>query len=441
MSVLETYYRLPSDLLPQERPGWASAEAVVAAVNAIKAVSAERPSSSTTNAASTEQLLERCPNRAAGPYGLPCAVDALVDDLRLERYHARDTPPDSRFAMMIKAVYYLVRPLMPVGIRKPLQRTWLKGWESIPFPVWPVDTTVEAVLSVALKSVLKERGGELPFIWFWPDGRDACAIMTHDVETADGRDFCGAVMDLEKPFGITSAFEIVPEERYEVPEEFLSSIRAGGCEVCVHDLNHDGRLFSQESIVLERSKRINEHADRFGAVGFRSAVMYRNVDWFKYFTFKYDMSMPNVGHLDPQRGGCCTVMPYRIGDLLELPLTTVQDYPLFHNLERYDTTLWSEQIEIILQQHGLISFIVHPDYIVPKRAQTVYQQLLAALSQLRDDRNVWIALPRDVYSWWTEREQMRLVRNGDAWRIEGDGGERATIACLRLEGGRLAIAR
>ena len=52
------------------------------------------------------------------------------------------------------------------------------------------------------------------------------------------------------------------------------------------------------------------------------------------------MSVPNVAHLEPQRGGCCTVMPYFVGDVLELPLTTIQDYSLFHILGDYSTTLW-----------------------------------------------------------------------------------------------------
>ena len=30
--------------------------------------------------------------------------------------------------------------------------------------------------------------------------------------------------------------------------------------------------------------------------------------------FSFDMSIPNVAHLDPQRGGCCTIMPYFIGN-------------------------------------------------------------------------------------------------------------------------------
>ena len=47
--------------------------------------------------------------------------------------------------------------------------------------------------------------------------------------------------------------------------------------------------------------------------------MYRNQEWYDVFEFSYDMSVPNVAHLEPMRGGCCTVMPYFIGKIVELP--------------------------------------------------------------------------------------------------------------------------
>jgi hypothetical protein len=442
MTIFESYYRLPGELFPGETPGSASPEAVFAVTDAIKVLYAGRKAGTSAPQALAGWVEERL-HSTEGPLVFPCSIDALIDDLRLERYHVRAHPPDGRMSMksLIKSVYYLVRPLLPVAVRKHLQRFMLKDWQGIAFPEWPVDTTVETILAVAVTAALREHAGDIPFIWFWPDGHDACAIMTHDVETAAGRDFCGTLMDMEERVGITSSFEVVPERRYEVTETYLSSIRARGCEICLHGLNHDGRLFSTKEILIERAKKINEYAVRFGAIGFRSPVMYRNVDWFKYFDFKYDMSMPNVAHLDPQRGGCCSVMPYSVGDLLELPLTTTQDYPLFHNLERYDMALWNQQIEVILQKHGLISFIMHPDYTVPLRAQDLYRQLLGHLAELRDVRNVWIPLPREVYAWWTERNGMRLVREAGRWRIEGKGKERASIAWLHLEGGSLVYRR
>ena len=69
--------------------------------------------------------------------------------------------------------------------------------------------------------------------------------MTHDVETTAGRDFCESLMTLNESFGIAASFQIIPEERYEVSQKFLDSIRSRGFEVNVQDLNHDGRLVPQ----------------------------------------------------------------------------------------------------------------------------------------------------------------------------------------------------
>jgi hypothetical protein len=134
-------------------------------------------------------------------------------------------------------------------------------------------------------------------------------------------------------------------------------------------------------------------------------------------------------------------MPYSIGGIVELPTTTIQDYALFHNIGRRDMTIWEQQIQLILKKHGLISFIIHPDYTVPRWAQALYGTLLERLARLRDVDNVWIPLPREVYQWWTERASMRLVRTGNSWRIEGEGKERASIAWMRLDGDELRFTR
>ena len=56
-------------------------------------------------------------------------------------------------------------------------------------------------------------------------------------------------------------------------------------------------------------------------------------------------------------------MPYFVGKILELPLTTIQDYSLFHILGDYSINLWKQQIDIIREKNGLASFITHPDYL------------------------------------------------------------------------------
>ena len=268
-------------------------------------------------------------------------------------------------AATAQRLYYQLRPLMGVAVRKHLQRVRLSGWDKIAFPRWPVDRSVDALMETALTLLLKtQRQSSIPFIWFWPDQASACAMMTHDVEGQAGIDFCDQLMDIDDSFGIKSAFQLIPEGREEVWRRTAAKMRGRGFEVNLHDLNHDGRLFADKDTFLRQAKRINDYTREFGCDGFRSGAMYREQGWFDAFEFSYDMSVPNAAHLEPQRGGCCTVMPYFVGNILELPLTTTQDYSLFHILDDYSTTLWKEQIRVISQHHGLISVIAHPDYLI-----------------------------------------------------------------------------
>lgn len=247
------------------------------------------------------------------------------------------------------------------------------------------------------------------------------------------------LMDMDDACGIKACFEVVPEQRYDVPHAFLDSITKRGFEVAVHDLNHDGRLYKSREQFVERVAKINSYRCQWGVDGFRAAVLYRRQEWFSDLEFSYDMSVPNVAHLDPQRGGCCTVMPYFVGNLLELPVTATQDYTLFHILQDYGTDLCKSQIELIMEKHGLLSFIVHPDYATTGRESKIYEWLLSRLAELRRERGVWIATPGEVNRWWRQRAEMRIVEDQAGVRIEGRGSERAWIAYANEVDGRLAV--
>jgi hypothetical protein len=289
-------------------------------------------------------------------------------------------------------------------------------------------------MALAVKQTAQKR---VPFIWFWPDGARACAVLTHDVETLAGRDYCANLMDLDESFGFKASFQFVPEVRYPMSDVLLQSVRDRGFEVCVQDLNHDGQLYRDEDQFRTRAKKINSYGKAWRAAGFRAGVLYRRQEWYDALEFDYDMSIPNVGRLDPQRGGCCTVMPYFIGNIVELPVTMTQDYSLFHVLGDYGIELWKKQIDAILEQQGFMNFIVHPDYIQGTKEQDTIKRLLSHLSSVRAEQGLWTPTPGEAAKWWRQRSKMSIVEDSGTLRVRGEGSERARIVYACVEAGRV----
>ncbi len=377
----------------------------------------------------------RVPTTSAGD-PLPYDPDEVVDLLRTEAYIENALPDlnGTDAKALVRRAYYFVRPLLSTNVRKIAQRRALAGWDSIPQPQWPVDTTVEEIHRQALASAMVANGvTRVPVIWYWPEGYNGAVIMTHDVEEAAGLAFSPEMARLDQSFGFPSSFQIVPEVRYDIDGLVLDKIRDLDCEIGLHGLNHDGRLFSSYDVFSKRQPKIADYARRFDAVGFRSPVMYRNPEWISELDISYDMSFPNVGHLDPQLGGCCTVFPYFLGDVVELPTTCTQDYSLFNILNRFDLDLWITQLEIIEAEHGLANFIVHPDYVTDGKGLEAYKALLAELDRRCTEKNLWKAAPADLADWWRKRNNLELEEIDGEWRITGDGAERAQIAWATLE--------
>jgi hypothetical protein len=371
---------------------------------------------------------------------LPFDPSAVIENLRRERYEGSLAPNLDRFVSQdwMLVSYYSLRGILPVALRRKLQQIYLSGWKDRPFPAWPVDFTVDTLHEKLLRLSMEAGGSRrIPFIWFWPGGASNCLILTHDVETSAGRDFTSQLIDLDESYGFRASFQVVPESRYQVPNTYVENIRNRRCEFNVHDLNHDGLLYRDRDDFLRRAKKINEYCRLYEARGFRAGSMYRNLDWYEAYEFSYDMSMPNVAHLEPKRGGCCTVFPFFVGNILEIPLTTSEDYSVFHILKEDSTALWRKQLELIRQRNGLMSVLAHPDYLVSSRTRKLYESLLDHLRELVSGGKIWAALPGEVDQWWRARSKMNLIQKDGEWVIEGPEKERARIGFAALDGDRL----
>ena len=86
---------------------------------------------------------------------------------------------------------------------------------------------------------------------------------------------------------------------------------------------------------------------------------------------------------EPQAGGCCSILPFFLGDLVELPITLVQDHTLWEILRRDSIDLWTEKSDWIIANGGLINLITHPDYLDTPARLRMYEEFLEYLGHQR----------------------------------------------------------
>jgi hypothetical protein len=138
----------------------------------------------------------------------------------------------------------------------------------------------------------------------------------------------------------------------------------------------------------------------------------------------YDSSFPDTDPFEPQAGGCCSILPFFLGELVELPITLVQDHTLWEILRQETIDLWTTKADWIIANGGLINLITHPDYLDTPARLRMYEEFLEYLAA---QQGGWHALPREVASWWRTRSGLSCVMDRGGARIEGEGAERASL--------------
>ncbi len=151
-------------------------------------------------------------------------------------------------------------------------------------------------------------------------------------------------------------------------EDLRNYIRESGFEVGVHDLYHDGKLYSSWEIFSKRSLEINKYLHAWGAKGFRSGSMHRNLTWLTELNIEYDMSTFDTDPFEPQPEGVQSIFPFRVcgrknSGFVELPYTLPQDFTLFILMKEKNIDIWKRKLDWIVEKEGMALINVHPDYI------------------------------------------------------------------------------
>jgi peptidoglycan/xylan/chitin deacetylase (PgdA/CDA1 family) len=342
--------------------------------------------------------------------------------------HERYAEPGRRSTLL--AGYYAVKPLLPRRAQLAMRRAFARMQARRDFPAWPI----EPVLVDRHRESLRQRiaqspTGSVPVIGNWPGGHRFAFVLTHDVEGPLGVERLPQVLDIERRHGFVSSWNFVAEW-YSIPEDAFAAVRSAGGEIGLHGIKHDGRLFLSRANFEADLPKIRAYLDDWDAVGFRSPATHRNADWMPELGCLYDSSFPDTDPFEPQSGGCCSILPFFLGDLVELPITLVQDHTLFEIVQTTSIDLWIRKTEWIIANRGLVNLIVHPDYLDRPGRLEAYDGFLAFLAARSDG---WHALPRDVALWWRRRAALRCEQTEDGGtQIVGPHAESATLMLATL---------
>ncbi len=329
------------------------------------------------------------------------------------------------------SAYYAIKSLLPRRLQIAMRRVYARRQARVEFPRWPIEPLLVDRSRLDLRSALEHRDtARMPVIASWPEGKSFAVILTHDVEGPAGVANIPEVLEIERRHGFVSSWNLVAEG-YPIPETLLEQIRAAGCEVGLHGIKHDCKLFESRANFEAELPAIHRYLADWGAAGFRSPATHRNPDWMPELGSLYDSSFPDTDPFEPQPGGCCSILPYFLEKMVELPITLVQDHTLWEILRQDTIEMWSRKSDWIIANEGLINLITHPDYLDRPERLRMYDEFL---EHLANQRNGWHALPREVAEWWLTRAGLECVEDETGARIEGEGAERATLAWARRSG-------
>lgn len=351
-------------------------------------------------------------------------------------FYLRERYADAGRRNPLLEAYYAVKPALPRSVQLALRRTYARRQAAREFPAWPAEDVLVEHQREQFRQMARDNDGQAPFVWFWPDGHSCAAIVTHDVEGPAGIARIPEVLELERRQGIVSSWNFCAEW-YDIPAGTFELVRDAGCEIGLHGIRHDGRLFSTRAGFEAELPKIHRYLREWGADGFRSPATHRNADWMPELGCNYDSSFPDTDPFEPQSGGCCSIFPFFLGDMVELPVTLVQDHTLWEILRRDDISLWSEKTEWIAARHGLVNVIVHPDYLDSDERMARYAELL---EMLRAQPGAWHALPRDVALWWRRRRDLDVRTTGGDVDVVGPHPQDAVVGWARDEHTGLVLA-
>ena len=301
--------------------------------------------------------------------------------------------------MQFNKIYYNIKPFIPRRLQIFVRRRVIAYKRKKYRHIWPIDPDAAS----------PSKGWNV-----WPGNKKFAVVLSHDVDTQKGNDNCYQLMEIEENLNFRSSFNFVPE-RYRVSEGLIEDLKNRGFEVCVHGLNHDGKLFFSKQIFDERAIRINEYLNKWGSTGFTSPSMHHNLDWMHALNINHSLSTFDTDPFEPQADGTGTIYPIWVQNTsfgkgyVELPYTLPQDFTLFILMKEKNISIWKDKLDWVAEKGGMMLLNSHPDYMNFHKKNSYeeytvefYVEFLEYLKTRYKDQ-FWHVLPKDIACFWRQR--------------------------------------
>lgn len=230
-------------------------------------------------------------------------------------------------------------------------------------------------------------------------GKTSCYVVTHDVDTKQGLARAGPIKKMEERYDIESAW-YVPTGHYLLNSGTVKDLANHG-EVGVHGVRHSGNLIRMPNQKLYRllfeAKQLLEKMSGSSVKGFRSPLLQHNstiLEQLKKADYSYDSSIPTWEPKHPQTMspfGVGTVFPLILNNLVEIPVSIVQDHQLLYVLgltAKETLAEWFSLMTIIKEIGGCKVLLSHPEYeLLDKTNVALYEEVLNFIAS---DKQAWI---------------------------------------------------
>jgi peptidoglycan/xylan/chitin deacetylase (PgdA/CDA1 family) len=312
-----------------------------------------------------------------------------------ERYHVNRRP----LYTFLPFHYHRVPGNVRVLISRLFYFSKIHSYRSFYFPSWFIERSVELIRSVFLNTLSILEGNRINTLPFWPNSKDFSIVLTHDVDTNKGFRMISRFIEIEERYGLKSSWNFV-SRHYDIDSELLDSLIKKGYEIASHGYNHDNKLpFLDKRVIEKRLLECLEFLSRYNVEGFRSPSLFTTKELYEILPkfFSYDSSIPDTELFR----GSCSVFPFTIGNLVELPLTLPMDSTLIFY------RIWMEKMDWIKRIGGLVVVTTHPEphFSGNKKMLNIYERLI---SRITYEPKAWIDRPREIAKWWRERNSKNV---------------------------------